>query len=474
MSAAQRVLQQLVDELGPGGILTGSDVAWPYVRDWARDRTGQCVAVLRPDSVAAVSRICAVCADAGIGVIPQGGHTGLVGGAQRLRADCVLVSTERLRTIREIDSDNMTVTVEAGVVLERLQIELAGHGLEFPISIGSQGTAQVGGLISTNAGGVQVVRHGMTGTHVQGLELVLADGRIASSISGLHKDNRGPDPLRLAIGGEGAFGIVTAACLRLIPRHLAQATAYVGCDTFEAALSLFRHVRTGAYECLTGFEVMSAACMPLARLVDPELRPPFEAQVHVLIRLGAAARLPLGEMLETLLADALEKGLARDVVVAQSDRQAAWFWALREGIVEGHSRRGFHVRSDVSVRLGKVPVLVHVLEQMLAQEFPDWIPQAYGHMGDGNIHFNALPPDGLSDEAARETGARIETRIFDVTLSLEGSFSAEHGIGRTKADWFARTADPGRLHILRGIKSALDPNWLMNPGCLLAQPEDVA
>lgn len=473
-TATASLLRQLAEELGAASVLTGDAIAGPYVEDWSRDRTGRCLAVLRPDSVQAVSRICQLCARAGVGVIPQGGHTGLVGGAQRETADCVVVSTARLKAIRGIDPDNMTATVEAGVVLQNLQVALAGHGLEFPVSIGSQGSAQIGGLVSTNAGGVQVVRHGMTGAHVQGLEMVLADGRVISSISGLHKDNRGPDPLRIAIGGEGAFGIVTAACLRLTPSHGTTATAYVGCDGFDAALALFRHVRGAVYECLTGFEVMSAACLPLARLVDPNLTPPFEAAVHVLIRLSTVTRLPLTEMLENLLAEAMEKGLAQDAVLAQSDRQAARFWALREGIVEGHSKRGYHVRSDVSVRLGDVPRLVAALEAMLAQHYPGWISQAYGHMGDGNIHFNALPPDVMAQDLARETGAGIEARIFDITLSLSGSFSAEHGIGRTKAGWFARTSAPDRLDLLRRIKSAFDPDWRMNPGCLLTGPEDAA
>lgn len=384
----------------------------------------------------------------------------------------MLLSLSRLSAIRDIDPDNMTVTVESGTVLQQLQVALEDHALEFPVSIGAQGTAQVGGLISTNAGGIQVVRHGMTAAHVQGLEMVLADGQVVSSISGLHKDNRGPDPLRIAIGGEGAFGIVTAACLRLVPRCSTQVTAYLGCADFDSALALFRTIRAGTYECLTGFEAMSAACLPLARLVDCDLTPPFEAPVHVVLRLGAAARLPLDDLLQSLLAEAVENGLVQDAVLAQSERQAAHFWALREAVVEGHSKRGYHVRSDVSVRLGDVPRLVASLEIMLAKEFPDWISQAYGHMGDGNIHFNALPPLDIPDETARRIGARIEARIFDIALSFNGSYSAEHGIGRTKADWFARTTPQARIDLLGRVKSAFDSDWRMNPGCLLAERGD--
>ena len=468
-SRSQRLLQALEQEFGSGTMLTGAAISGAFVEDWSRDRTGLCLAVLRPKSVQDVSRIVTLCNQAGVGIIPQGGHTGLVGGAQRQHADCIVLSLSLLSSVREIDADNMTATVEGGVVLEQLQTALLGHDLEFPVSIGAQGTAQIGGLISTNAGGVQVVRHGMTGAHVQGLEMVLADGQIVSSISGLYKDNRGPDPLRVAVGGEGAFGVITAACLRLTPRPSCVVTAYVGCADFDAALAVFRDIRKGAYECLTGFEVMSAACLPLARLVDSGLTPPFEAPVQILIRLSSAARLPLEDMLENLLAEALKKGLAQDSVLAQSERQAARFWALREGLVEGHSKRGYHVRSDVSVRLGDVPRLVAALEAMLSQEFPAWISQAYGHMGDGNIHFNALPPLDMPVQFAREAGRQIEARIFDITLDLNGSYSAEHGIGRTKAGWFARTTAPNRVDLLGRVKTAFDPDWRMNPGCLLAE-----
>jgi FAD/FMN-containing dehydrogenase len=472
VTSPNHLLRKLEQELGEGSVLAGPSISGGFLEDWPREKIGQCLAVVRPTTVQDVSRIVSLCCGSGVGIVPQGGHTGLVGGAQRQHPDCIVLSLSLLSSIREVDRDNMTAIVEGGVVLQHLQTALSEYDLEFPVSIGAQGTAQIGGLISTNAGGVQVVRHGMTGAHVQGLELVLADGQIVSSMSGLYKDNRGPDPLRIAVGGEGAFGIVTAACLRLTPRPSNTATAYVGCVDFDAALALFRNIRAEAYEFLTGFEVMSAACLPLAHLVDPDLTPPFEAPVHVLVRLGAVAKLPLEEMLETLLTGAMEKRLAQDAVLAQSEGQAARLWALREGLVEGHSKRGYHVRSDVSVRLGDVPCLVARLEAMLAEEFPAWISQAYGHMGDGNIHFNALPPLDMPDQTARDIGSQIEARIFDITLGLKGSYSAEHGIGRTKAGWFARTTPANHIDLLGRIKTAFDPGWRMNPDCLLAEEKE--
>jgi FAD/FMN-containing dehydrogenase len=460
------LLSRLAEALGSNGVLTGEHITEAYTSDWGKDRTGRCLAVIRPASTEEVSLVCSLCSDAGVSIVPQGGHTGLVGGAQHPEGDCILLSTQRLNTIHQIDSDNLSCIVEAGVVLESLQASLAERGLQFGVSIGSQGSAQIGGLVSTNAGGVRVLHQGMTASHVLGLELVLADGSVVSSIFGLHKDNRGPDPLRIAIGGEGAFGVVTKVCLRISPHWNSSAMAYVGCASFGEALALLRHLRAEAHEVLSAFEVMSDACLPLARRVDPTLIPPLTAPVHVLVQFCSTMQLPLDSVLEAALASAIEGEFAQDAVIAKSDAQAQRLWALREGLVEGHSRRGYHVRSDVSVRLGRLPEAVSSLEAMLATEYPGWIAQSYGHMGDGNLHFNALPPENMAEAEARPIGIRIEQRIFDIVLELEGSFSAEHGIGRTKAGWFRQTM-PERFELLGRIKGAFDPGGVMNPGCLL-------
>lgn len=464
------VLQELAKLLGPSGILSGDEISHAFTQDWTKDRTGRCMAVIRPATAQDVSQVCRLCAETGVAIVPQGGHTGLVAGAQHDDADCIILSTHRMNRICDVDTDNLSCTVEAGVVLETLQEALKEQRHQFGVAIGSQGSAQIGGLISTNAGGVRVLRHGMMAAHVMGLEMVLADGSIVSSITGLHKDNRGPDPLRLAIGGEGAFGIITKACLRISPHWQSAATAYVGCASFGDALALLRHLRSTAHEVLSAFEVMSAACLPLAKRVDPTLVPPLDAPVHVLVQLGSGLDLPLDDMLENALAAALEQGIVADAAVAKSDQQVQRLWALREGLVEGHSRRGYHVRSDVSLRLGQLPEAVAALEKMLQADFPEWIAQSYGHMGDGNLHFNALPPETMVETQAREIGKQIEQRIFDIILERGGSFSAEHGIGRTKADWFHETM-PARHRLLSRIKSAFDPDTMMNPGCLLVRED---
>lgn len=461
-------LSALRATLGEAAVLTGSDISETYTRDWTRDRHGQCLAVVKPTTSAEVSQVCALSHATGIGIIPQGGHTGLVGGAQRNRGDCILISTQRMTAIEEIDADGMTCTVQAGAVLETVQTTLGEQGFQFGVAIGSQGSAQIGGLISTNAGGVNVLRHGMMGSQVLGLEMVLPQGQILSSITGLHKDNRGPDPLRLAIGAEGVFGVVTRACLRILPRQTHSATAYAGCASMQGALDLLRHIRSNGHEVLSAFEVMSQSCMPLAQSVDPSMILPVDAPVHVLIAFSSAMDLPLQDHLETLLASAFEQGMVQDAVIAQSRSQAARFWSIREGLVEGQIKRGYHVRSDVSVRLGRVPQAAVALETMLAEEFPGWIPQTYGHLGDGNLHFNALPPESKSEEEARAVGKTIEARIFDIVTELGGSFSAEHGIGRTKAGWFRKTL-PARHDLLAQLKFTLDPKGIMNPGCLLAE-----
>ncbi|NRB05528.1 MAG: FAD-binding oxidoreductase, partial [Rhodobacteraceae bacterium] len=472
-TAPRGLIDACRDCLGPQGVLDDAASFSRYAHDWAQDHVGEFCAVLRPVSASEVAKVCQLCAQYGVGIVPQGGHTGLVAGAQQTGAICVLLSLERMNQIEEIDPENMSCTVQAGVVLETLQTALTEHGLRFGVEIGSQGTAQIGGLVSTNAGGIRVVRHGMTAANVLGLEVVLPDGKIVSSITGLHKDNRGPDPTRLAIGAEGSLGLVTRACLKVLPQEAHTATAYVGCDGMAEALALLGHVRRSCHEVLAAFEVMSDTSVLLAKLVNDAFVPPLDAPTHVLVELSSVMDVPLQALMERALGEALEAGLAQDVIIAQSQSQAKRFWAIREGLVEGHSMRGYHVRSDISVKLGRLPTTAAALETMLRTEFPDWIPQTYGHMGDGNLHFNALPPLDLDVAVARQIGADIEKRIFEIATDNEGSFSAEHGIGRTKARWFRETL-PERHDVLARIKCSLDPGNMMNPGCLVTTRQEAS
>lgn len=462
-------ITELTALLGPDMLLSDRDDLARYSQDAMGDHLGKPLAVLRPRSTADVQHVVKTCSRLGLGILPMGGNTGLVSGATSEVPGHVIVSLERMTRLRDLNPANMTATVEAGAVLERFKGDVAHHGLDFAVSLGSQGSCEIGGIISTNAGGTNVLRHGMARSSVLGLEVVLPSGEVFSNLGGLHKDNRGPNLSQLFVGAEGIFGIVTAASLRLMPAAKQAETAFVAAADFEAALSILQSVRAQAHEVLSGFEAMSRSCLPLARLAHPGVMLPLgdDAPVHILIEFTSAAALPLRDLAETILAGELAAGRAFDVVLAQNEAQRRSFWQVREGIVAGHAQRGYHVRSDVSVRLEQTPELVRRLEAMLAKDFPDWTPQAYGHMGDGNLHFVALPPENLATNDARRLGGRIEASIYSVTEALGGSISAEHGIGRSKSVQFCKTTSEPHLHILRMLKQALDPAGLMNPGCIL-------
>ena len=444
-----------------------------YLIDWSGDHVGKTLAVIRPSTIEQMCRAMKLCVHHNVQVIPQGGNTGLVSGAIDPSGRSVIFSTERLNHIRDINPVNLSATVEAGCILEVVKAKVAAENCHFPVSLGAQGSSQIGGIIATNAGGTNVVKHGMTREHILGLEVVLPDGTLWSNLSGLRKDNRGPDLKQLFIGSEGVFGVITAACIKLSPALKHVESAYVGCDGFDDAMVLLQNLRVACFEFLSGFEVISNTCLPLARKIHEPLRLPLsEANpVHVLVELSSTANVPLRSMMENFLATELEQGRINDAVVAQNQTQAKEFWKIREGLVEGHTKNGFHVRSDVSVQLEKIPTLIAKLESMLSEQFSGWTPQTYGHAGDGNIHFNALPPPSMALKTCRETGKAIETEIFNVVDQLGGSFSAEHGIGRSKRDRFAATGNNISLRLLANLKNTIDPGGLMNPDCLIHQQE---
>ncbi|MDD9855966.1 MAG: FAD-binding oxidoreductase [Gammaproteobacteria bacterium] len=464
-----RIIEAMTRELGAEALLHPGEAHRKYLVDWSGDHVGRALAILRPATLEQACRAMRFCARRGLRVIPQGGNTGLASGAISGDAGAVVFSAERLNRIRDINPVNLSATVEAGCILEAVKAAVAAQGCHFPVSLGAQGSCQIGGMIATNAGGTNVVKYGMTREHILGLEVVLPDGSLWSGLSGLRKDNRGPDLKQLFIGSEGVFGVVTAACIKLSPALKQVETAFAGCNRFDDAMALLQNLRAACFEFVSGFEVISNACLPLARQIHKTLRLPLsEANpVHVLIELSSSANLPLRSMLEDFLAGELERGRINDAVVAQNQAQARDFWKVREGLVEGHEKNGFHVRSDVSVQLEKIPTLIGRLESMLSERFPDWTAQTYGHAGDGNIHFNALPPPGMALQTCRETGRAIEFEIFNIVDRLNGSFSAEHGIGRSKRARFAATGNDASLKLLAGIKDTIDPNGLMNPGCLI-------
>lgn len=467
------VAKLLVAEIGPECLVDVDQDLSRYFNDWSGDHKGQALTVVRPSSVELFCKMMSVCAQHDIAVVPQGGNTGLVSGAIDKTGGCVVVSLERLNKVRKINASNLTATVDAGCILHNVKQAVSGHGLTFPVSLGAEGSAQIGGIVSTNAGGTDVVKYGMTRNNILGLEVVLPDGTLWSNLSGLRKDNRGPDLSQFFIGGEGAFGIVTGACLKLSPTPQTVEVAYVGCSDFTAAMALLHKLREQSHEFLSGFEIMSQKCMPFATSVSADIRIPLKlsAPVHILIELSCAGNLPLREQLEQFLGTALDAGDITDAAIAQNEGQAKAFWRIRETLVEGHALNGYHVRSDVSVTLDLIPELINDLETMLTRDFATWTAQTYGHAGDGNVHFNAIPPEALTAEQMREVGADIEDRIFEIVEHFKGSFSAEHGVGRTKRDRLQKAADPVHMNLLSMFKTAIDPHGLMNPGCLIQHRE---
>lgn len=461
--------QDLVRKLGANIVLDPSENPGKYLKDWSGDHVGKALAIVRPLTVMQTCQVMSFCDRHRIPVIPQGGHTGLVSGAISPQGGAVIISTERLNRIRDINPVNLSMTVEAGCVLQFVKDAVAAEDCFFPVSLGAEGSCQIGGIIATNAGGTNVVKYGMTRDHILGLEVVLSDGTLWSNLSGLRKDNRGPDLKQLFIGSEGVFGVITAACLKLSPALKQVETAYIGCNGFDDAMALLQNLRSECFEFLSGFEVMSNTCLPFAKLAYETLRIPVSEAypVHVLIELSATTNIPLRSIMESFLANELEMERINDAVISQNRAQAQDFWKLRDGVVEGHVISGFHVRSDVSVQLEKIPTLIVRLESMLSGKFPGWTPQTYGHAGDGNIHFNALPPRDMETKTCHETGVLIETEIFNITDQLGGSFSAEHGIGRSKRDRFAATGDKTTLRLLANLKNTIDPDGMMNPDCLI-------
>ncbi|RWE75530.1 MAG: FAD-binding oxidoreductase [Mesorhizobium sp.] len=458
--------------VGRNGIAAEPAGMAKYLGDWAGDYRGEALAVLRPGSVGEVQALMRLCNELGLGIVPQGGNTGLVSGAIDSKGGgLVVLSLERLNAIRQIDRDNFTLQADAGCVLQTIKDACEAQDCLFPLALGAQGSCQIGGNAATNAGGVNVLRYGMARDLILGLEVVLADGEPWNGFSGLRKNNSGYDLKQLFIGSEGTLGIITGVEVKLFPKPARTETAYLGLASFEAAVALFNQARRDCSDLISAFEIIGAECIELAKLIDPAMRAPVAAPVHVLIELSSSAAIDLNSLLAGLLGDAMENGLVIDAVLAASTTQARSFWAIREGLVEGQAKRGYHVRTDLSVRISDIPSLIERARRFVANDHPGWIPLAYGHAGDGNIHFNVLPPLELAENEARAWGAEVIAGLYEIAIGLGGSISAEHGIGRSRRKEFWAGLSPAHRRMVAALKSALDPKGLMNPGCLLPATE---
>jgi len=460
------VVERLLEVLPAKAVLTAPADRAGYETDWRRLYNYPAVCVVLPESTAQVAAVVRVCAGLGQVIVPQGGNTGLVaGGVPGPGVAPVILSLARMRAVRGLDLAGNSIVVEAGVTLQGVQEAAAAAGRLFPVSLGAEGTAQIGGVISTNAGGVQVLRYGSMRAQVLGLEVVLPDGRVWDGLRALRKDNTGFDLKQIFIGAEGTLGIVTAAALALAPAVTARATALVGTADVAAALKVFEALRAEVGAVLTLCELICAPAMRLAAAHVPAGRAPFEAGAYVLAELSASGPgLDVDGMLEGVLARALEAGLAHDAVIAQSARERADFLALREAVPEGELKEGGAVKHDIAVPLGLIPETVAAVEALIAAEYPDCRLNIFGHIGDGNLHVNVRPPAGQTVSVLNDRKAAITAAVEGLAVARGGSFSAEHGIGQMRLAGMRAHKAPVELDLMRAIKRAIDPQGIMNPG----------
>jgi len=458
----------LIQRLGASSVLVDPVAQQRYCRDWHGDVSTGAVAVIRPDSTQAVVLAVQTCAQLGLGIVPQGGNTGLVLGAtpdepQRQ----VVLSLERMNRVRSMDADDFSAVVEAGCILQHVQEAAEEAGLFLGLSLGAEGSCHIGGNVSTNAGGINVLRYGMAREQVLGLEVVLPDGTVFDALGSLRKDNRGIDLKQLFIGAEGILGIVTAVSLKLHPRPTQIETALLGVDSLQAALQLYRLARRDCCDLMSAFEFMPPEAFGLAQEAIPDLAMPIAADHpgYVLMELSASGLVDLRALLDQFLEKAMADELVRDGVVAASRAQAVNLWKFREGMVEGQARRGPHLRTDVSVSLSRLADFVDQAQGRLRAAFPDSLTLSYGHVGDGNVHINVIPPPGVSGAECERIIHEAEDCINAVIDDFHGSISAEHGIGRLKrAKFEARISAPQRK-LLAAIKQAVDPGLMFNPDC---------
>ncbi|MCW3813491.1 FAD-binding oxidoreductase [Micromonospora sp. DR5-3] len=465
------LIGRLRQVVGPAAVLTDPADLAGYVSDWRAAYAGPAAAVVRPGRTEEVAAVVARCAEAGVAVVPQGGNTGLCGGAVPDRSGRqVVLSLTRMRRVRDLDVANQTITVEAGAVLRSVQEAAAAAGQLFPLSLGAEGSCTIGGNLATNAGGTGVLRYGTMRDLTLGLEVVLPDGRIWNGLRGLRKDNTGYDLKQLFIGSEGTLGVITAAVLKLFPAVRSRATAWVALPNPQAAVELIGVLRELAGDRLTGFEIMSRQSVEFVlRHVtgarDPlGDRQPWYALVELSDTLPAAG---LDEVIESALGEAFEKGVVVDGVVAAGPAQAAALWALREGISEAQNHEGPSLKHDVSVPVSRIPAFVARTDRALEEAVPGIRIVTYGHIGDGNLHYNLSKPEGSDDAEFRARAATLARVIYDSAGAFDGSISAEHGLGQAKREIIADYKDGHELELMRGLKRLFDPRGLMNPGKVL-------
>ncbi|HEX4152559.1 MAG TPA: FAD-binding oxidoreductase [Steroidobacteraceae bacterium] len=464
-------LAELKAAAGDGGWLDSSSDLSAYIIDFRRLYRGATPLVLRPRSVDQVARLLAICHRDGLAVVPQGGNTGYCGGATPDESGSqIVLSMQRLNRVRQIDPANDSMILEAGCTLAEAHAAAEAQDRMFPLTLGSQGTAQIGGNLSTNAGGTAVLRYGMMRDLVLGLEVVLADGRVLHGLKSLRKDNTGYDVKSLFVGAEGTLGIITAASLKLFPKPRDTATSLVGIATPQRALELLAHLKRAAGDGLTTFELMPRFAVELTVEHVPGVANPLDqgAAWYVLAELSSAnPRQRLAELLSEALQEAAAAGVVLDASLASSIAQAQAMWKLRESVPEAQRRHGASLKHDISVPVSRIPELIERGTELVRRLAPEGDVVSYGHVGDGNLHFNVSQRPDAPAAAFLARAEPLEAAIFDLVESLDGSISAEHGIGRLKAAELAARADPAELEVMQAVKRALDPKGILNPGKVL-------
>ena len=474
MSSPDALIETLQAIVGPANVLTTGDLsAWEH--DWRQRLRGKARAVVRPASTQEIAAVVKACAAAGASIVTQGGNTGLVvGSVPDESGRQIVLSLQRINAVRQIDAANLTITVEAGCILQSLQQAAEAAGYLFPLSLAAEGSCTIGGNLATNAGGTQVLRYGNARELCLGLEVVTAQGEIWDGLSGLRKDNTGYDLRDLFIGSEGTLGVITAATLKLYPQPAARLTAWAAVPSMQQAVALLglaqQHLGAG----LTGFEVMGQFSLALTAKQFPQLRVPFHAHSAFCVLLENSdqeSESHARTQFERLLEAALEAGCVTDAVVAANIAQARQLWQIRESIPLAQAQEGLNIKHDISIPVSRIPDFCAVTDALLIESLPGIRLINFGHLGDGNLHYNVQAPSGVDGAAfLRDHEAQVNALVYDSVMQFGGSISAEHGVGSLKLDELEKYKSPVALGMMQAIKRALDPLNLMNPGRVIRLP----